>query len=168
MKAEYVDVIFGSNGEEIIGRHKKIRLPFRRTSARAIIVRQRDGAILGTLHHRGGKYALPGGAIDDGESAEEALLRELEEENITLIGSDGAWGERMSVDYYAGYQELTVWYVFIVEDAIIEPCHETVESKWITQDEDVWYPDIREKLLLAMKSTVPELLKFNVVVSLRK
>ena len=168
MKAGYGDVIFGSNGEEIIGRHKEIRLPFRRTSARAIIVRQWDGAILGTLHHRGGKYALPGGAFDDGESAEEALLRELEEEKIMLIGSDSAWGERMSVDYYAGYQELTVWYVFIVEDANIEPSHDTVESKWITQDDNVWYPDMREKLFLALKSTVPEFLKFNVVVSERK
>lgn len=67
--------------------------------------------------------------IDDGENAEEALMRELEEENITLIESDGAWSERMSIDYHASYRELNVWYVFIVEDAVIGPCHETVESK---------------------------------------
>ncbi len=95
MKAEYVDVIFGSSGEEIVGNSKTIRLPFRRTSTRAIIVRRKDGAILGTLHHKGGKYALPGGVIDNGESAEKALLRELEEENITLIGSDDAWHDRI-------------------------------------------------------------------------
>jgi 8-oxo-dGTP pyrophosphatase MutT (NUDIX family) len=165
MNAEYLDVIFGSNGEEIIGKHKNVQLPFRRTSARAIIVRRKDGAILGTLHYKGGKYALPGGAIDDGESAEEALIRELEEENITLIGSDEAWRERISVDYYAGYQELTVWYVFIVDDAAVEPCQETVESKWITQDEDIWYPDMREKIFLALKCTAAEHLKYNIVVS---
>ena len=56
-------------------------------------------------------------------------MRELEEENITLIESDGAWSERMSIDYHASYRELNVWYVFIIEDAVIGPCHETVESK---------------------------------------
>lgn len=165
MKTEYLDVKFGSKGEEIVGNHKTIKLPFRKTSARAIIVRRRDGAILGTLHHKGGKYALPGGAIDDGESAEEALLRELEEENITLIGSDDAWRERISVDYYAGYEELTVWYFFIVDDAAVGPCQETVETRWVNQHEDVWYPGMRERILLTVKSSALEYLKYNIVIS---
>ena len=33
-----------------------------------------------SLAHHGGQISLPGGAIDDGESASEAAVRELREE----------------------------------------------------------------------------------------
>ncbi len=121
-------------------------MPFSRVSARAIIIRQKDGAILGTLHRVNGMYALPGGGLENNENAEEAIARELQEENISLIGIDDGWRERITVDYYNGYQELTVWYLFVVKDADIKPCEENIETRWISQDEDVWYPLIREKI----------------------
>jgi len=161
MKAEYVDVHFGADGTEILGVPKTIQLPFRRASVRAIVVRRMDGALLGTLHHLGGSYALPGGAIDDSESAAQAIQRELAEENITLIGSDEDWEERIFVDYFAGYHELAVWYLFIVDDAEILPSHETVETSWLAQDERVWYPGMRAKLLLALHAVAPGLARFN-------
>jgi 8-oxo-dGTP pyrophosphatase MutT (NUDIX family) len=132
-------------------------LPFGRVSARAIIVRQEDGAILGTLHRINGRYALPGGGLENNESAEDAIIRELHEENITLIGSDNNWHERITVDYYNGYKELTLWFLFVVKDADVQPCEENIETRWITQDEDVWYPLTREKIMLSIRSHVPEL-----------
>lgn len=81
MRSEYTE-IWNVAGEEILGQNKVVDLPFKRISARAIIIRRSDGSIVGTLHRRGGKYALPGGAPEDGESILEAVVRELEEENI--------------------------------------------------------------------------------------
>ena len=134
-------------------------MPFGHVSARAIIVRQEDGAILGTLHRKNGRYALPGGAIEDNEKAEDAIIRELEEENITLLGSDDGWRERVTVDYFGGYQELSVWYLFVVTETDVKPCEENIETRWIGQDEEAWYPLMREKILLAIRRHAPNLLK---------
>ena len=160
MKAEYQD-IFVIKGKGIAGDYKSITLPFTHVSSRAIILRKKDGAILGALHRPDGSYALPGGAIDDGESAEDALQRELEEEGIRLIGSDEGWSERLGVDYYSGYNELCLWYIFLVDDAETQENEEILEWKWIRQDEDLWYPYMREKILLNLLQHVPDLVNID-------
>jgi len=160
MKAEYQD-IFVLKGKGIAGDYKSITLPFTHVSSRAIILRKKDGAILGALHHPDGNYALPGGAIDDGESAEDALQRELEEEGIRLIGSDEEWRERLGVDYYVGYNELCLWYVFIVDDVETQENKEILNIKWIQQNDDLWYPYVREKILLNLLQHVPDLVNIN-------
>jgi 8-oxo-dGTP pyrophosphatase MutT (NUDIX family) len=143
--------------EEIQGEDKAISLPFQRVSARALIVRARDGAILGTLHRQEGRYALPGGLVEDGESSLQAILRELAEEHIELVGEGSAAGEGFVVDYFEGYQELSIWHVFRVEDAHIGASHENVESRWVGQDEDIWYPGIRERLIMAVRDHFEDL-----------
>ena len=158
MKAEYDDVFFLDGVETLIG-HKTIEMPFRRVSARGIIFREKDGAVVGSLHHVGGSYALPGGAVDDGENTHEALMRELQEENIVMEGLDPNWMEKIVVDCYPGYYELTLWYIVIVQDAKFQACEEVVETRWIHQDEDVWYPGMRTKIILALNQYVPELVK---------
>ena len=45
-----------------------------------------------TLRKHGGQFALPGGRVDPGESAEETALRELEEELGLSLGSDAVLG----------------------------------------------------------------------------
>lgn len=159
MKAEYTEAFFAQDGTIIEGAQKTVDLPFSRVSARAIIVRKRDGAIIGTIHHQGATCALPGGNVDDGESVEDAVMRELDEENFTLVGSDEGWRERIAVDYFHGYRELAVWYLFIVEDADIQPSEENVESRWVGQHEDVWHPFMRERILLAIQRLAPDLNK---------
>lgn len=159
MRANFRERFLTHDGREIVGDEKSIELPFGRVSARAIVVRRRDGALLATLHRKNGRYALPGGGVDDGEKPADALLRELDEENIELVNSDDGWRERISVNYFAGYKELTLWYLFIVDDANIAPCDENIETKWVAQEEDVWYPLMREKILLAIGTYAPELVK---------
>ena len=154
MRVEYRDTIM-IDGEKIQGDQKTVKLPFTHLSARAIIIRRQDGAILGALHRPGGKYALPGGAIDDGESSESALVRELHEEGIKLIGSDDSWPERLAVDYFSGYNELCLWYLFIVDSVELNKDEELLDVRWISQEEDSWYPGNREKFLLALGHYLP-------------
>ena len=147
------------NGKIITGEEKTVQLPFFNISARALIIRRSDGAILGTLHRKGGQYALPGGAAEDGESLDETVMRELEEENIHLIGKDANWQENIIVDYFKGYRSFAVWYLIPVDDVEVEECDENIETRWVAQDEDVWYPLMRERILLEIQRYAPELLK---------
>lgn len=101
----------------------------------------------------------PGGGIENNETTEDAIIRELVEENITLIDSDDGWHERITVDYFGGYKELTVWYLFVVTDADVKPCEENIETRWISQREDTWYPLVREKIFLAIQMQLPKLSK---------
>ena len=48
MRSEYTEV-WNVDGEEIVGQQKAVFLPFKRVSSRAIIIRRKDAAILGTL-----------------------------------------------------------------------------------------------------------------------
>jgi 8-oxo-dGTP pyrophosphatase MutT (NUDIX family) len=160
MKAEFRETWF-RQGEKIEGKTKTISLPFGRVSARALILRRRDGAILGTLHREGGELAPPGGAVDAGESPDQAVEREIREENIQLVGDSGVWKTRFDVSYYDGYGELSIWYLFNVEDAVIGECDENILTRWVDQGEDVWYPNLREQMLLMMIRTTPELVKYE-------
>lgn len=146
------------NSKIITGQKKTINLPFYNISARALILRQSDGSILGTLHRKGGKYALPGGAAEDGEDLAETVMRELEEENIRLIGMHADWQENIIVDYFKGYRSFALWYLIPVDDAEIAPCDENIETRWVSQDEDAWYPLMRERILLEIQRYAPELL----------
>ena len=163
MKAEYLDVWF-EQGVEKTGAQKSVELPFRRVSARALIVRTHDGALLGALHREGGRYALPGGAFEDGESSSEAVLRELAEENIKLIAPDSEWGTRIAVDYFDGFRELSVWHIIEVEDVTIGESEENVDCRWVQQGEDVWHPFMHERLILVLSRNLPDLAHTTIVV----
>ena len=128
MKSEYIDVWY-TDGVESTGEHKVIDLPFKRACARALIIRRVDGAILGTLHREGGRFALPGGSIEDGESSAEAVMRELTEENFSLVEPDGDWKNRIAVDYFDGSRLFSVWHIFHVENASIGESEENIESR---------------------------------------
>jgi 8-oxo-dGTP pyrophosphatase MutT (NUDIX family) len=159
MKAKYVETWF-VDGEEISGSPKTVDLPFKRICARAIVVRRRDGAILGTLHREDGRYALPGGTVEDNESTLGAIKRELDEENMAL--SNPTWDTRVAVDYFDGYKELSVWHIVLVEDVSIGYSAENIETKWFTQDDDVWYPQMHEKIILTLNRFFPEVSKATI------
>jgi 8-oxo-dGTP pyrophosphatase MutT (NUDIX family) len=166
MRAEYTPV-FTKDGSVIKGPKKVVDLPFSRTSARAIIIRRSDRAIVGALHTPEGRFALPGGDIDDGESPAEAVLRELKEENIELNGSDDLWQERMDVSYFEGFRELAVWYLFVVDDAELGHCEENLEVRWVDQAENLWHPLMHKRILLVLEKYVPDLINVELVATLK-
>lgn len=142
----------------------EIKLPFKKVTARAILLRRKDGCLFGVLHQANGRFSPPGGMVKQGESPEEALMRELEEEKIRLIGPDSNWRERMAVDYFAGRKELNIWYIFLVDDVQVGESEEIVDGRWLDQTQDVWYPTMREKIILAIEETLPDFLKVEVSV----
>lgn len=139
-------------------------LPFIQITARAIILRRKDGALLGALHRENGKYALLGGMVEEGETPEDALMRELDEENVRLVDNLQGWENRLSVDYYDGDSSLNLWYIFIVDDVQLGENEEVLDTRWFDQTQDVWYPGMREKICLAIKNYVPDLLCVDVSV----
>lgn len=136
---------------------KTVTLPFHRISARALIVRRTDGAILGVRHGPTRRYALPGGGVDDGETPAQTLRRELSEEGITLIGADEEWEARFGLDYYAGYKELNFWFLILVDDAHMTPNPEIYEWQWVRKDEDPWYPGMGALIGLLVQKYLPEM-----------
>jgi 8-oxo-dGTP pyrophosphatase MutT (NUDIX family) len=143
---------------------KDLNLPFERVTVRAIILRREDGALLGVLHRKDGSYAPPGGGMEPGETPEQTVLRELEEEFITLVGRDPKWRERIAVDYYHLHREMNIWYVFLTDDVILRETDEILDARWLDQTQDVWYPLMREKILLAIKEYIPDMLNVDVSV----
>lgn len=80
-----------------------------------------------------GKWNFPGGEVEDGETEQEAALRELEEET-------GMEGEILqSGETFISEGELGLWkiYPFLVEtgNAEVEINHEHSEYRWIGPDE---------------------------------
>lgn len=64
-----------------------------------------------TLRSHAGQWALPGGRIDDGETAEQAALRELHEELGLALGADSVLGRLDDYATRSGYvvTPVVVW-----------------------------------------------------------
>ena len=58
----------------------------------------------GKLRAHSGQWALPGGRIDAGESAEDAALRELQEELYLSLPSDAIMGRLVDYTTRSGYR----------------------------------------------------------------
>jgi 8-oxo-dGTP diphosphatase len=102
----------------------------------------RDGRVLASRRTEpprlAGLWEFPGGKVEDGESDEQALVRELREE----LGVEAAIGERLGGDLPIG--ETAVLRVYVCRIVAGEPAlvdHD--EHRWLSADEldDVpWIP----------------------------
>lgn len=70
-----------------------------------------------TLRGHGGQWALPGGRVDPGESAEETALRELHEELGCVLGADAVLGR---LDDYVTRSGYVITPVVLWADAQLE------------------------------------------------
>ena len=124
------------------------------------------GRVLAALRPRGkslgGKWEFPGGKLEAGESAAEALKRELHEE-LSIVAGVGPALAVVSYEYEEFSIELHPFLVEIVE-GIPHP-HEHEELRWVTMGEaetldwaaaDVPVLDeLRERLNLAADQRLP-------------
>jgi 8-oxo-dGTP diphosphatase len=91
----------------------------------------RDGRLLAArrpLHKReGGKWELPGGKVEAGESEQAALMRELREELLCGVAPVSRMGE-----VTLGDVRLCAWTCTLVDG---EPaCSEHIELRWVAPD----------------------------------
>ncbi len=90
-----------------------------------------DGLIAAVHRPHTGDWSLPKGKLDDGESWEQAALREVREE----CGLDCALGEELPAsDYEVGGRPKRVrWWLMRVErDTGFEPSGEVDGRRWLT------------------------------------
>jgi 8-oxo-dGTP diphosphatase len=105
--------------------------------------------------HQGGKWEFPGGKVEQGETIEQALHRELQEE----IGIDVKECERIMVIehvYSDKAVKLDVWLVsnFSGEAKSLEG----LDCRWATLEEltQLKFPDANQPIIAALQSRAPE------------
>ena len=80
----------------------------------------------------GGLWEFPGGKIEDGETAEECLAREIKEE-LEIIVEVGELITSNNHEYPHGYFELIAYRVKYISGEIVLNDHD--DFKWVTIDE---------------------------------
>lgn len=101
---------------------------------KVLIVRRLDGT------HLENKWEFPGGKIEQGESMEEALERELKEE----LGIDAVIGEFFETGEYAYSDRKIVLHSFLVSEfsgGIITNAHEEVRWVMINRLREYEFPE---------------------------
>lgn len=79
-----------------------------------------------------GGWEFPGGKIEEGETPEEALVREIEEELKTII-SVGELVDTIEYDYPAFHLSMDCFWAEIVSGDLVLTEHEA--AKWLTKEE---------------------------------
>ncbi|MDH5410762.1 MAG: CoA pyrophosphatase [Alphaproteobacteria bacterium] len=93
------------------------------------------------LRRHGGQYALPGGRLDEGETAREAALRELEEELGLTLGEERIIGTLDDYPTRSGFC-ITPVVVWGGEAGAIHPDPEEVDQVYHIPLADLLSPDI--------------------------
>ncbi|MDH5558824.1 MAG: CoA pyrophosphatase [Alphaproteobacteria bacterium] len=93
------------------------------------------------LRRHGGQYALPGGRLDEGETAREAALRELEEELGLTLGEERIIGTLDDYPTRSGFC-ITPVVIWGGEAGTIRPDPEEVDQVYHIPLADLLSPDI--------------------------
>ncbi|WP_306349391.1 8-oxo-dGTP diphosphatase MutT [Pasteurella atlantica] len=125
----------------------------------AAIIRNEFGQIYLAQRLEGQDFAqsleFPGGKVNDGETPEEAVVREIEEEVGIHILSAFPY-EHFSFEYPT---KIIEFFFYLVEDWVGEPFgREGQEGFWIEQSEldSEQFPPANEELIKRLKSEVSE------------
>lgn len=79
-----------------------------------------------------GRWEFPGGKIEEGESPQEALMREIDEELETEI-SVGALIDTIEYDYPAFHLSMDCFWAEVAEGELVLKEHEA--AKWLSREE---------------------------------
>ena len=106
-----------------------------------VIVENEQGEILLIQRSDNGNWALPGGAIDIGESLTQAAIREVQEETgITcqITGLVGIYTDPKHIIYYTSHgearQECSILFTARPTGGTLTPSNESRQVRWIPRD----------------------------------
>ena len=112
-----------------------------------VVVTDEDGNVLVIQRSDNGNWAVPGGAIDLGESLAQAAVRETREETgITceVTGIVGIYTDPRHVVLYTSNgearQEFSIVLTARAVDGVPTPSDESSQVRWVTRDELAEYP----------------------------
>jgi 8-oxo-dGTP pyrophosphatase MutT (NUDIX family) len=112
-----------------------------------VVVTNEDGDVLVIQRSDNGNWAVPGGAIDLGESLVQAAVRETwEETGITceVTGIVGIYTDPQHVILYTSNgearQEFSIVLTARAVDGAPTPSDESSQVRWVTRDELAEYP----------------------------
>jgi ADP-ribose pyrophosphatase YjhB (NUDIX family) len=107
-----------------------------------VVVTNKDGDVLLIQRSDNGNWAIPGGAIDLGESLTQAAIRETKEETgITceITGIVGIYTDPQHVILYTSNgearQEFSIVLTARAVDGVPTPSDESSQVRWVTRDE---------------------------------
>lgn len=119
---------------------------------------KRDNKILLAMKKRGfgeGRYNGVGGKIEKGETPEEAMIRETQEEILVTPTKYEKVGFVEFDEYYKGNKQNIVFHLYIVYDWDGNPCEsEEMSPKWFNIDNipyDEMFPDDKYWLPLILE-----------------
>jgi ADP-ribose pyrophosphatase YjhB (NUDIX family) len=112
-----------------------------------VVVTNGDGDVLLIQRSDNGNWAIPGGAIDLGESLTQAAIRETKEETgvtCEVTGIVGIYTDPQHVILYTSNgearQEFSIVLTAQAVDGAPTPSDESSQVRWVTRDELAEYP----------------------------
>jgi ADP-ribose pyrophosphatase YjhB (NUDIX family) len=112
-----------------------------------VVVTDEDGNVLVIQRSDNGNWAIPGGAIDLGESLTQAAIRETREETgITceVTGIVGIYTDPKHVVLYTSNGEARQEFSIVLTARAVDggptPSDESSQVRWVTRDELAEYP----------------------------
>jgi ADP-ribose pyrophosphatase YjhB (NUDIX family) len=112
-----------------------------------VVVTNQDGDVLVIQRSDNGNWAVPGGAIDLGESLVQAAIRETREETgvtCEVTGIVGIYSDPGHVVLYTSNgearQEFSIVLTARAVDGEPTPSDESSQVRWVTRDELAEYP----------------------------
>jgi mutator protein MutT len=132
-------------------------------------VRNSEGQVLLVRRADDGNWELPGGRVDIGESASDAVVREVAEEAGVVIKVTGVFGVYSDPGHVLAYprgevrQQFAVcFHAWAVERDVRPDLHETTAAEWFQPDEALrlaMHPTMHLRLSHAL--TEPERVYFD-------
>ena len=134
--------------------HRALMVP-----SASVVVRRGDAVLCGR-HRVGGKWLVPGGAIDPGETPAQAAVREVREEtglNVRIVKLVGVWGG--TPDHHIVYPNgdvvdytMTTFEAEVISGELMADPEEFLEVAWVPVSElktlelEGWMHDVVEAL----------------------
>lgn len=101
--------------------------PIFSTACSMIIIDKKNNKSLIVKQYNTGKYRLAAGYVNKGESAEETVIRELDEE----LGIKPSAIKPLRTHYYEKSNTLLINYLVLVDNDFVNPNYEIDEYSWV-------------------------------------